>query len=107
MPDNRRRAGPHRPEPTRGTADSGAGGVSPACSELATPNVRGVTDTTVKIGVGLVDIKAFEPVLGEQAAFGDQERHFQIHLDALRKKGVLPICGRDIVPGFRTSTILV
>jgi ABC-type branched-subunit amino acid transport system substrate-binding protein len=65
-----------------------------------------VTDTTVKIGVGLVDIKAFEPVLGEQAAFGDQERHFQIHLDALRKQGVLPICGRDIVPVFRTYSIL-
>lgn len=85
------------------TASAPASG---ACAGVPAAGVRGVTDTTIKIGIGLADLDALEPVLGPPAVLGDQQAHFRAHLEALRKKGVLPICGRDIVPVFRRYSVL-
>jgi ABC-type branched-subunit amino acid transport system substrate-binding protein len=101
--------------PDGGTASGQSGAAAPpgpapaaasVCAGSPATGVGGVTNEKVKIGVGIPDIAIFYPVLGPSANIGDQQAHFRAHLDAMRKRGQLPVCGRDIEPVFRTYNIL-
>jgi hypothetical protein len=89
--------------PTQAGAASQAG---VNCDLLQTEGVRGVTDTSIKIGFGLADLTALEPVLGPPAALGPQEDIFDAVLQAMRDEGRLPICGRDIEPVYMRYQVL-
>lgn len=78
----------------------------PDCSLLQTEGVRGVTDTSIKIGVGLADLTVLEPVLGEPAKLGPQEEIFEAVLQGMRDEGQLPICGRDIEAVYQRYQVL-
>jgi ABC-type branched-subunit amino acid transport system substrate-binding protein len=88
-----------------GSRPSGATSSDSLCGTVNTPGVRGVTDKVIKIGVGIPDVEAFG-ALSPDLVIGDQQADFEAHLAALRKKGVLPVCGRDIRAVYRKYNVL-
>ncbi|HVU71396.1 MAG TPA: hypothetical protein VHE83_00390 [Mycobacteriales bacterium] len=92
-----------RPPQGRGKGQPSVLGVS--CSKLDSAGVRGVTPTTIKIGIGLADLTLLEPVLGPAAQFGPQQQIFDAVLKALSASNPLP-CGRKIVPVYEKYQVL-
>jgi ABC-type branched-subunit amino acid transport system substrate-binding protein len=90
-----------------GTANGSVqpGAASDLCGTVNTPGTRGVTDKVIKIGVGIPDVEAFGS-LSPDLVIGDQQADFEAHLAALRKKGLLPVCGRDIKAVYRKYNVL-
>ncbi|MDX6230958.1 MAG: branched-chain amino acid transport system substrate-binding protein, partial [Frankiales bacterium] len=115
--------GASRPgSPGAGGLQSGAGGGGPAqgngdqgrpqtnilgidCAKLQTPGVRGITPTTIKIGVGLADLDALKPLYGDAVTFGPQEQIFDAVFKGNLAQGALP-CGRHIVPVYQKYQVL-
>jgi hypothetical protein len=90
----------------RGAGASGPlAGSTDMCGTVNTPGTRGVTATKIRIGVGIPDVEAFG-ALSDDLIIGDQQAHFEAHLKGLRRKGLLPVCGRDIEPVYRKYIVL-
>lgn len=95
--------------PGQGPSDQGNGGTNALgidCAKLQTPGVRGVTPTTIKIGIGLADLDALKPLYGEAVNFGPQEQIFDAVIKGVvAESGGLP-CGRRIVPVYEKYQVL-
>jgi hypothetical protein len=65
---------------------------------VLTASYRGVTETSIKIGVLLFDLDAILD-LGVDVGYGDQTQHFQVVIDEINSEG--GILGRQIEPVFR------
>ncbi|MDQ1537279.1 MAG: branched-chain amino acid transport system substrate-binding protein, partial [Actinomycetota bacterium] len=93
--------------PAQGTSGHGepqkAFGID--CAKLQTPGIRGVTPTTIKIGVGLADLAALEPLYGDAVHFGPQDKIFDAVFKGAVAQGGLP-CGRRIVPVYQKYQVL-
>jgi substrate-binding family protein len=67
-------------------------------------NTRGVTGSKIKIGVAIPDLEAFARI-SSSFDVGNQQQQMDAILDGWRKKGLLPIFGRDIEFVYRDFDI--
>lgn len=95
---------PAAPDGTGGDAGPSAGPVAAAgaCDAAQKPGIRGVTDTTVKIGFAVPDLG----VLAALVDVGDIQGYTRSLIAALEAEGRFPVCGRNIEPVFRTYNVL-
>ncbi len=86
--------------PTGATGGSGAtGSLAPISKTLGT----GVTDTTIRIGVALVDFKCIEPYI--QTTRVDEYKVYDAFIDDINAHG--GVAGRRIVPVYHTFCPIV
>ena len=83
-----------------GSGGSAAGGGSAGGSAA----VRGVGDSTIKIGVAIPDIGPFAVV--PEFNLGDMRGHFEAILDRWKREGALPVHGRNIEFVYRVFSII-
>jgi len=90
-----------------GGGSSTAGGVSGGTQAGDAPSerARGVTDDAIKIGVALLDLGAVRQ-LGPAFDNGDRRRHFESILEGWRRRGLLPVNGRDVRFVYRSYGVL-
>lgn len=67
--------------------------------------VRGVTANKIRIGIAYPDLSAFA-ALGESYKSGDQPKQWEAVLDGWRRRGAVPVHGRDIELVYRSFNIL-
>jgi len=87
--------------PATSTSDPGETTSSTTTTEAAAPltaSYRGVSETTIKIGVLLFDLDVILG-LGVDVGYGDQTEHYQVLIDEINESG--GILGRQIDPVYR------
>jgi ABC-type branched-subunit amino acid transport system substrate-binding protein len=87
------------PTTTAGSGGSGSSTSAPVVKTLG----PGVTDTTIKLGIALVDFKCIEPYI--QSTRVDEYKVYQAFIDDLNAKG--GIAGRKIIPDYKTFCPIV
>lgn len=98
-------ASPGEDEPTDpGSGASSTGG--PSTPVKRTASDTGITPTTMKIGIVLLDIRALAPLGFSQPHFTPQEQQsaYEVFIDQVNKKG--GIAGRRVIPVFKTFNAL-
>src|SRR5439155_16699988 len=86
-------------------ATGGSSQVSTAAAPATTGAVRGVTDTSVKIGISVFDVSAFKYLGANVADVGNIQQQWDAIFDDWHRRGVLPVNGRDITPIFHTHQV--
>jgi hypothetical protein len=89
-----------------GTGTGATGGAAAAQAAAgAGGSARGVTNTTIKIGVAYSDLTALR-ALGPEYDNGDVPKQWDALLDGWHKSGALPVNGRDIQFVYRSYNVL-
>lgn len=83
---------------------SASGGSAPVASGPLSASDQGVTASSIKLGVVILDIEALKPLGFAQPRFSpDEQREMaQVYIDGINRSG--GILGREIVPGSSPST---
>lgn len=91
---------------TGASASGGTGSTTTAGRTVLRATDQGVTATTVKLGVVLLDIRALEPLGFAQPHFtpDEQKQQYQTFIDEVNHNGGLN--GRKIVPDYKTYNAL-
>lgn len=76
--------------------------VANRCAGLTAPGVQGVTDKAIRVGFALADLGA----LAALYPVGNGQADTDAALAGMRRDGLLPVCGRDIVPIYRKFNVL-
>jgi ABC-type branched-subunit amino acid transport system substrate-binding protein len=84
------------------TTSAGNGGTSPNAAVVKTLG-QGVTDSTIKVGVALVDFKCIEPYVQQTRV--DEYKVYDAFINDLNAKG--GIAGRKVVPVYKTFCPIV
>src|SRR5205823_5207335 len=87
-----------------GGSATAAGGPAGGAGAATTANVRGVTDTTIKLGIACIDLSALKNI--PQYDAGDQKKQFESVLEGWRRAGQVPVNGRNIELYFRCFNVL-
>src|SRR5439155_10431347 len=88
-----------------GTATGSPTGSPSAGAGSSAASVRGVTPTTVKIGVALLDLGALRN-LGPAFDNGNRQAHFDSILAGWKRAGLLPVAGRTVEFVYRSYNIV-
>jgi hypothetical protein len=84
---------------------TGGGAVAATLPGGSGPSVRGVTDTSIKIGIAVPDLGAVA-ALGPGYDDGDPQKHMDSVLKAWKRDGLVPVNGRDVQFVYRRFNIL-
>lgn len=101
-------ASPRSSGGTRGSSHGGPTPVSSAtrstapCATSALNGVQGVTADTIKIGFAVPTLGALALVV----SIGNPQQDVEAVLAGMKRRGLLPICGRTITPVFRSFSVL-
>ena len=80
------------------------GGAAPAAAAVAQGGGRGITPTTVKIGVAYLDLSAVR-ALGPEFDNGNVPQQWDAILDDWHRRHVLPVAGRDVQFAYRSYDV--
>ena len=90
---------------TAGKGGAGPGSAAQAAAAAAGGPARGVTASTIKIGIAYADLTALR-ALGPEYDNGDVPKQWDALLDGWHKSGALPVNGRDIQFVYRSYNVV-